>query len=106
MRRLAFAIVHWRHCRKTSAMSAPPLIDNIRPLDFVQRANVAELGDLVRRAAADNLGLFPIGGQTEFHPRPPPNKPRIAVDITRFDPVIDYPAPHLTIPLRAALPLC
>jgi glycolate oxidase FAD binding subunit len=84
-------------------MSAPPLIDNIRPLDFVRPANVAELGDLVRRAAADSLGLFPIGGQTELHLGLPPNKPGIAVDLTHFDQVIDYPARDMTITVRAGI---
>src|SRR5207302_499695 len=52
--------------RKTATMTAPPLIDNVRPLDFVRPASVAELGDLVRKAAADGFGLFPIGGRTEL----------------------------------------
>ena len=84
-------------------MTAPPLIDNIRPLDFVRPASVAELGELIRRAAAENLGLFPIGGQTELQLGLPPNKPGIAVDMTGFDQVIDYPARDMTITVRAGI---
>ena len=84
-------------------MTAPPLIDNIRPLDFVRPASVAELGELIRRAAAENLGLFPIGGQTELQLGLPPNKPGIAVDMTGLDQVIDYPARDMTITVRAGI---
>ena len=86
-------------------MSAPPLIDNVRPLDFVRPADAAELGDLIRKAAADGHGLFPVGGQTELHLGLPPNKPGIAVDMTGFDQVIDYPARDMTITVQAGITL-
>ena len=39
-------------------------IDDLGPLPVEQPQTVAEVGDLVRRAAAEGLALYPVGGRT------------------------------------------
>jgi glycolate oxidase FAD binding subunit len=86
-------------------MSAPLLIDDVTPLSLVRPADAGELGDVIRRAAADGHGLFPVGGRTQLHLGLPPSKPAIAVDMTAFDRVIDYPARDMTITVQAGVTL-
>jgi glycolate oxidase FAD binding subunit len=81
----------------------PPLIDDVRPQALARPATVAELGDLVRRAAAEGFGLFPVGGATHLHIGLPPVKPGVAVDMTALDQVIDYPARDMTVTVRAGI---
>src|SRR5262245_38961213 len=70
----------------------PLLIDDVRPLSLARPAAVAELGELIRRAAAEGFGLFPVGGGTHLHIGLPPARPGVAVAMTALDQVIDYPA--------------
>ena len=71
-------------------------IDGFGPLPVVRPATVAELGDLVRRAAADGTALYPLGGGTQLGLGMPPTKPGVAVDLRGLDQVIDYPARDMT----------
>src|SRR6266851_6397233 len=77
----------------------PPPIETVRP------ATVTELGDVVRRAAENGLGLFPRGGGTHSHIGYAPAKPGFAVDMTAMDQVIDYPARDMTITVQAGITL-
>jgi glycolate dehydrogenase FAD-binding subunit len=81
----------------------PPLIEDFRPQLLERPATVAELGGLIRRAAADNLGLYPFGGGTMLHLGLPPTRPGIAVDMTALNQVIDYPARDMTITVQAGI---
>lgn len=78
-------------------------IDNFRPLATLRPNSIAELGDLVRRAIAENVGLYPTGGGTMLHLGLPPVKPGYLVDMRGFDQVIDYPARDMTITVRAGI---
>jgi glycolate oxidase FAD binding subunit len=71
----------------------------------VQPASVAEIGDLVRRAAAGGHALYPLGGQTMLGLGLPPTRPGTAVDLRQLAQVIDYPARDMTITVQAGITL-
>jgi glycolate oxidase FAD binding subunit len=81
------------------------LIDEFGPLPLVRLESVRELGDLVRRAAAENLALYPVGGQTMLGYGMPPTKNGLAVDVRGLAQVIDYPARDMTITVQAGITL-
>jgi glycolate oxidase FAD binding subunit len=71
----------------------PPLIS----------ATIAELCDIVRRAAEEGSALFPFGGQTQIGMGLPPSRPGRCLDLRRLDQVIDYPARDMTITVQAGI---
>jgi glycolate oxidase FAD binding subunit len=81
------------------------VIDDAGPFPVVRPASVGELGDVVRRAAADGLALYPVGGRTALDLGLPPARPGLAVDTTALAAVIDYPARDLTVTVQAGIPL-
>jgi glycolate oxidase FAD binding subunit len=80
-------------------------IDHLGPLPVERPASVAELGDLVRRAAADDLAVYPLGGQTLIHYGAPPARTGFGIDMRPLDQVIDYPARDMTITVQAGIPV-
>ena len=69
-------------------------------------ASVAELGEIVRRAAAEGHALYPVGGGTMLHLGNPPAKPGHAVDTRALNKVIDYIQSLLfRVPGRKAVPI-
>jgi glycolate oxidase FAD binding subunit len=84
-------------------MNEAPLIDDFRPLSLLRPQSVAELGEIVRRAAAEGHALYPVGGGTMLHLGNPPTKPGHAVDLRGLDQVIDYPARDMTITVQAGI---
>ncbi len=79
------------------------LIDDFGPLPVHQPRAVAELGDLVRRAAAENLAVYPLGGRTMLGLGNRPHQPGLAVDLTEFQQIVDYPARDMTITVQAGI---
>jgi glycolate oxidase FAD binding subunit len=84
---------------------APGLIDDMPPLAILRPGSVAELGDLVRRAAADGHAVYPLGGRTMLDQGLPPARPGVALDLRGLDRVLDYPARDMTITVQAGIPL-
>jgi glycolate oxidase FAD binding subunit len=80
-------------------------IDHLGPLQVERPASVAELGEVVRRAAADGQAIYPLGGQTLLHFGGPPERPGLGVDVRQLNQVIDYPARDMTITVQAGLPV-
>jgi glycolate oxidase FAD binding subunit len=78
-------------------------IDDFGPLPVAKPRTVAEVGDLVRRAAADKQAIYPIGGQTLLGIGLPPTRPGVAVDIRGLSQVVDYPARDMTITVQAGI---
>ena len=78
-------------------MTDPLTIDGFGPLPVHRPASAAELGDLVREAAATGEGVYPVGGGTVLDLGLPPIKPGVVVDTRGLDQVIDYPARDMTI---------
>ena len=80
-------------------------IDDFGPLPLEQPRTVAEVGDLVRRTAADKHAIYPIGGRTLLGIGLPPSRAGFAVDLRSLSQVIDYPARDMTITVRAGVTL-
>jgi glycolate oxidase FAD binding subunit len=64
---------------------------------------VADISELVRRAAKENQALYPIGGRTQLEVGLPPTRPGVAVDLRALAQVIDYPARDMTITVQAGI---
>lgn len=85
-------------------MDQPSLtIDEFGPLPVRRPATAAELGEVVRAAAAKGEGIYPVGGRTTIDVGLPPAKPGVAVDTTALDQVVDYPARDMTITVGAGI---
>ena len=78
-------------------------IDDFGPLAVVRPPSVADLSDVVRRAAAERQAVYPIGGATMLGLGLPPTRPGWAVDLRSLNSVIDYPARDMTITLQAGV---
>ncbi len=79
------------------------LIDDFGPVPVVRPASVEELSDRVRRAAAEKLAVYPLGGRTMLGLGLPPTRPGIGFDMTGLAEVIDYPARDMTITVQAGI---
>jgi glycolate oxidase FAD binding subunit len=77
-------------------------IDDV-PLPVVRPGSVAELGDLVRGAAAEDQGLYPLGGGTMLGLGLPPARAGRAVDLRGLSQLIDYPARDMTVTVQAGM---
>jgi glycolate oxidase FAD binding subunit len=80
-------------------------IDDAAPLTVLRPGSTVELGDLVRRAAAENYALYPVGGATLLGVGLPPERPGWAIDTRGLAAVIEYPARDMTITVGAGIVL-
>ncbi|HEX4609682.1 MAG TPA: FAD-dependent oxidoreductase, partial [Urbifossiella sp.] len=78
-------------------------IDGSRPLPVRRPASAAEVGELVRAAAAAGEGVYPVGGRTALDVGLPPAKPGFALDTSALGGVIDYPARDMTVTVQAGI---
>lgn len=81
----------------------PLLLDEFGPLPVVQPGAAAELGDLVRRASAEGMAIYPLGGRTMLNYGLPPTHLGYGIDLRRLDQVIDFPARDMTITVQAGI---
>jgi glycolate oxidase FAD binding subunit len=86
-------------------MSDSCTIDDVGPMPIARPGSVAELGDLVRRAAGEGQALYPLGGRTTLHFGLPPARVGLGVDLRGLTQVIDYPARDMTITVQAGITL-
>ncbi len=86
-------------------MEAVCRIDDCAPLPLVRPGSVAEVGDVVRRAAAEGQAIYPVGGQTMLELGLPPERPGWALDMRGLTEVIEYPARDMTITVQAGITL-
>src|SRR5262245_6131846 len=80
-----------------------PEFGEFQDVQVVQSATIAELGKVVREAAALGQAVFPLGGRTMLGLGLPPSKPGIGVELRSLDQVIDYPAHDMTITVQAGI---
>src|SRR5438552_3319852 len=78
-------------------------IDDFGPIPVAQPQSVGEVGDPVRRAAAERSAVYPLGGRTMLNLGMSPTRQGIALDLRRLDQVIDYPARDMTITVQAGI---
>jgi glycolate oxidase FAD binding subunit len=74
-------------------------------MPIARPSSVAELADLVRRAAGEGQALYPLGGRTQLHVGLPPARAGLGVDLRGLTQVIDYPARDMTITVEAGITL-
>ncbi len=86
-------------------MTDPCLIDDFGPLPLRHPTSVGELADSVRSAASSGQAVYPVGGGTMLGYGLPPTRPGFALDTTRLDRVIDYPARDMTVTVEAGITL-
>src|SRR5260370_5996282 len=58
---------------------------------------------MVRKASADGMAVFPMGGRTMLDFGLPPTRPGIGVDLRSLNQVIAYPARDMTITAQAGI---
>jgi glycolate dehydrogenase FAD-binding subunit len=80
--------------------TVPPSSD---PEDFVSITQEALAQFLAENFAGPKRALTPAGGRTAFDFGGSLSKPAVAVDLTRLDRVVDYPARDMTITVEAGL---
>jgi glycolate oxidase FAD binding subunit len=80
-------------------------IDDFGPLPVCQPQSLAELGERVRRAAAEGQAVYPLGGRTMLDYGLPPTRPGVAIDLRGLDQVIDFPARDMTVTVQAGITL-
>ena len=66
-------------------------------------ASVAEIGELVRQAAALDQAIYPAGGRTQWDLGLPPGKPGFLLETRALNQIIDYPARDMTITVQAGV---
>ena len=81
------------------------MIDGFGPLTVLRPTSPAEVGELVRRAAAESQAIYPLGGRTTLDVGLPPVRPGYGVDLRGLNAVIDYPARDMTITVQAGITL-
>jgi glycolate oxidase FAD binding subunit len=78
-------------------------IDGFGPMPVVRPATVVDVGEVVRRCAADGQAVYPVGGGTMLDYGRPPTKPGVAVATGALDQVIDFPARDMTITVQSGI---
>jgi glycolate oxidase FAD binding subunit len=81
------------------------MIDGFGPVPVLRPATSAEVGEIVRRAAAESQALYPFGGGTMLDVGRPPSRPGYGVDLHSLNAVVDYPARDMTITVQAGITL-
>src|SRR6185369_10741584 len=78
-------------------------IDGVGPMPVERPTTVAELCAIVRRCAASNTAIYPVGGGTMLDYGMPPARVGVAISTNHLNQVIDYPARDLTITVQAGI---
>src|SRR5690348_14774730 len=80
-------------------------IDGFGPLPVLRPRSAAEVGEAVRRAAAEGQAVYPVGGGTALGVGLPPDRPGFALDTRELAAVVDYPARDMTVTVQAGITL-
>ncbi len=86
----------WKTIRTSS-------VDGFGPLPVVCPADIVEVQEIVRQAAAKKEAIYPVGGGTQLALGWPPIKPGVIVDLTSLNQIVDYPARDMTITVQAGI---
>lgn len=73
------------------------LVDGMRPSAVLRPGDVAQISEVVRFAAAENLAVIPCGGCTKLGIGSPPSRYDIALDMTRMNRILAYDPRDLTL---------
>jgi glycolate oxidase FAD binding subunit len=78
-------------------------IDGFGPVPVLRPSTPADVGEIVRRAAAEDRALYPLGGRTMLDVGRPPARPGYGVDLRSLNAVVDYPARDMTVTVQAGV---
>ncbi len=90
-------IVGGAHVLTDPAELAARQVDGSRPSAVVQPAEVAQVAEIIRFAAAEKLAVIPCGGCTKIGIGSPPARYDIALDLSRMSRVLAYDPRDLTL---------
>jgi glycolate oxidase FAD binding subunit len=80
-------------------------VDGIAPQIAARPANAAEVCELIKFAAAENLAIIPSGARTKLGIGMPPSRYDLAIDMARLDHLISYDPGDLTLSVEPGVPL-
>jgi len=98
-------IVGPQHVITDPARLAAFAVDNEKPSAAVSPQSSAEIVEVVKFAAKDQLGIVATGARTKLGIGLPPRRYDIALDMTRLDRVVAYDPGDLTLSVEAGIPL-
>jgi len=78
-------------------------VDTKSPSAVVQPAEVAQVAEIIRFAAAEKLAVIPCGGCTKLGIGSPPARYDIALDLSRMNRVLAYDPHDLTLGVEAGV---
>jgi len=78
-------------------------VDGVRPAIAARPGSPDEVAEIVRLAAAEKLGVVPLGGRTKVRVGAPPHRYNVALDLTRLDRVLAYDPDDLTLGVEAGI---
>jgi glycolate oxidase FAD binding subunit len=78
-------------------------IDDFGPLPVVQPTTELDIQDQIRRAVANKLAIYPLGGRTQLHYGGTPRRRGLGIDLTKLSRIIDYPARDMTVTVQAGI---
>lgn len=76
---------------------APYEVDGLRPSSALRPGSAAEVADILRLAAAENLAVIPMAGRTKLRIGMPPQKYDLALDLSEMNRVLAYDPRDLTL---------
>jgi glycolate oxidase FAD binding subunit len=80
-------------------------VDGMRPAAAASPGTEEEVAELVRFAAAERLGVIPMGARTKLGIGMPPQRYDVALDMTRLHRVLAYDPGDLTLGVEAGIGL-
>jgi glycolate oxidase FAD binding subunit len=80
-------------------------VDDKKPSVAVRPQSAAEIADVVKFAAKEQLAIVTSGARTKLGMGLPPRQYDIALDMTRLDRVVAYDPGDLTLSVEAGIPL-
>ena len=98
-------IVGPQHVITDPARLAAFAVDNEKPSAAVSPQSSAEIVEVVKFAAKDQLAIVATGARTKLGIGLPPRRYDIALDMTRLDRVVAYDPGDLTLSVEAGIPL-
>ncbi|HEY1865964.1 MAG TPA: FAD-binding oxidoreductase [Candidatus Acidoferrales bacterium] len=78
-------------------------VDGMRPSAVLQPESAAEIAEILRFAAAENLAVIPMGGRTKLAIGMPPKRFDLALDLSRMNRVLAYDPRDLTCGVEAGV---
>ncbi len=80
-------------------------IDDCGPYPVRQPTSIEELGEMIREADQQGQAVFPLGGRTMLDFGAPPSREGIAIETTKLNQILDFPARDMTVTVQSGITL-